>query len=209
MALQSLMKCLPTVLGTKSLVFETQLPKLSTSAAINDSKVGSTWRLPRYNGTAAAIWPNYTPHLTHPKHKRQQHWHTWGVMKQTRMNVVDNSVIGRKAMAEGKPPRVIHVYARKHQKKAHGTIGKLGDRVMVAILGQKKKGIIVGIKQKQLHAVPRYDSNNIVLIEESGNPSGNRITAPLPNVIRPILQKDSNPKKADYTKLFAIATNWI
>ena len=104
-------------------------------------KVGSTWRLPRYNGTAAAIWPNYTPHLTHPKHKRQQHWHTWGVMKQTRMNVVDNSVIGRKAMAEGKPPRVIHVYARKHQKKAHGTIGKLGDRVMVAILGRVNQGI--------------------------------------------------------------------
>ena len=55
----------------------------------------------------------------------------------------------------------------------------------------------------------RYDSNNIVLIEDNGNPTGNRITAPLPNVIRPILQKDSNPKKADYTKLFAIGTRWI
>ena len=80
---------------------------------------------------------------------------------------------------------------------------------MVAILGQKKKGIIVGMKAKQLHGIPRYDSNNMVLIEDNGNPSGNRITAPLPNIIRPILQKDSNPKKADYTKLFAIATKWI
>ena len=105
--------------------------------------------------------------------------------------------------------RVIHVYSMKHAYKKNGTIGKLGDRVLVAILGQKKKGIIVGMKQKQRHAVPRYDSNNIVLIEENGNPSGNRITSPLPNVIRPILQKDSNPKKADYTKLFAIATRWI
>merc|ERR1711902_7358 len=125
--------------------------------------------------------------------------------------------------------RVINVYTKKHQNKKNGTVGKLGDRVLVAVLGQKKKGIIVGMKQKQRHAIPRYctvmycnvlyctvqyaipryDSNNIVLIEDNGNPTGNRITAPLPNVIRPILQKDSNPKKADYTKLFAIATKWI
>ena len=39
------------------------------------------------------------------RHRRQQHWHTWGIMKQTELNVVDNSNIGRKAMAEGKPPR--------------------------------------------------------------------------------------------------------
>ena len=52
---------------------------------------------------------------------------------------------------------------------------------MVSIMGQKKKGIVVGVKQKQKHGVPRFDSNNIVLIEENGNPSGNRITAPLPN----------------------------
>ena len=67
------------------------------------------------------------------------------------------------------------------------------------------------LQQKDLamFSIPRYDSNNIVLIEDNGNPTGNRITAPLPNVIRPILQKDSNPKKADYTKLFAIGTRWI
>lgn len=131
-------------------------------------------------------------------------------------------------MAEGKPPRlvlwsaiigtleifilnfrVIHVYSKKHHGKENGTYGKLGDRVLVACLGQKRKGIIVGMKAKQLHGIPRYDSNNIVLIEENGNPSGNRINVPLPNVIRPILQKDSNPKKADYTKLFAIASKWI
>ena len=51
--------------------------------------------------------------------------------------------------------RVIHVYARKHFEKAHGNYGKLGDRVLVAILGQKKKGIIVGCKNKQKHAIPK------------------------------------------------------
>ena len=170
------------------------------------------------------MWPNHADFYTHHKHRRQQAWHTHGVQKQTLMNVVDNSTLGRQAMAEGKPPRVsykdmksvtlthfqvIHVYAKKHRPLRHAAYGKLGDRVMVAVMGQKKKGIIVGLKQKQLPNVPRFDSNNIVLIEENGNPSGNRITAPLPNVVRPGLAKDSNPKKADYTKLFAIATKWV
>ena len=39
------------------------------------------------------------------RHRAHQIWHTWGVMKTTRMNVVDNSALGRKAMAEGKPPK--------------------------------------------------------------------------------------------------------
>ena len=89
---------------------------------------------------------------------------------------------------------MINVYTKKHQGKKNGTVGKLGDRVLVAVLGQKKKGIIVGMKQKQRHAIPRYctvmyctvlyctvlytipryDSNNIVLIEDNGNPTGNR-----------------------------------
>jgi len=173
------------------------------------SKSGSIWRLPQYKGLGHVVWPNHADFYTHHKHRRQQAWHTHGVQKQTLMNVVDNSTLGRQAMAEGKPPRVIHVYAKKHRPLRHAAYGKLGDRVMVAVMGQKKKGIIVGLKQKQLPNVPRFDSNNIVLIEENGNPSGNRITAPLPNVIRPGLAKDSNPKKADYTKLFAIATKWV
>ena len=48
------------------------------------------------------------------------------------------------------------MYTKKHQNKKNGTVGKLGDRVLVAVLGQKKKGIIVGMKQKQRHAIPRY-----------------------------------------------------
>jgi hypothetical protein len=28
--------------------------------------------------------------------------------------------------------------------------------VLCAVMGQKKKGIIVGLKQRQLHAIPRY-----------------------------------------------------
>lgn len=41
------------------------------------------------------------------------------ILKLTRMRVVDNSNIGKQAMAEGKPPKVIHVY----NKVGVGTIG--------------------------------------------------------------------------------------
>ena len=67
--------------------------------------------------------------------------------------------------------RVINVYTKKHQNKKNGTVGKLGDRVLVAVLGQKKKGIIVGMKQKQRHAIPRYCTvlycNHGVLLKNS------------------------------------------
>lgn len=39
---------------------------------------------------------------------------------------------------------------------------------MVAIKGQKHKGVIVGVKQKQKALIPKFDSNNVVLIEDNG-----------------------------------------
>lgn len=36
---------------------------------------------------------------------------------------------------------------------------------MMAVCGQKKKGIIVGMRQHQLHGIPKYDTNNVVFIE--------------------------------------------
>lgn len=57
----------------------------------------------------------------------------------TRLRCVDNSEIGKRAMGEGKPPKIIHVYNKQ-------AVGKIGDKVLVAIKGQKKKGILVGLK---------------------------------------------------------------
>ena len=83
------------------------------------------------------------------------------VIKLTRLRVVDNSEIGKAAMMQGKPPKCIHVYNKKG-------IGTVGDKVLVAILGEKKKAIIIGCKQKQLPFIPRFDSNNIVLVDDYG-----------------------------------------
>jgi large subunit ribosomal protein L14 len=65
------------------------------------------------------------------------------------------------------------------------------------------------LQVKQLPGIPRFDTSNVVLIEENGNPTGTRIHAPIPNCIRPTLVKNTHPKKADYTKLLAIATKFV
>lgn len=120
----------------------------------------------------------------------------------SRLRVVDNSDIGKRAMMEGKPPKTIHVYNKKR-------VGLLGDKVLVAIKGQKKKGILVGLKQKQSLKVPKFDSNNVVLIDDGGTPLGNRIFVPIPTILRTILKEKTQAKGADYTKLLAIAPRFV
>lgn len=124
------------------------------------------------------------------------------IQKLTRLRVVDNSEIGKQAMAEGKPPRCIHVYNKTG-------IGKIGDVVLVAIKGEKKKGILVGLKQTQLTRVPKFDSNNIVLIDDNGSPLGTRINVPIPTILRTIMKDKTHSKGADYTKLLGIATKFV
>uniref|UniRef100_A0A2A4JA29 Large ribosomal subunit protein uL14m n=1 Tax=Heliothis virescens TaxID=7102 RepID=A0A2A4JA29_HELVI len=133
-------------------------------------------------------------------------FHTTACMNEvrllSRLRVVDNSEIGKRAMAEGKPPKVICVYNKKR-------VGYIGDRVLVAIKGQKKKGILVGMKQTQNVKVPKFDSNNVVLIDDNGTPLGNRIHVPIPTILRTILKEKTHSKGADYTKLLAIATRFV
>lgn len=124
------------------------------------------------------------------------------IRKLARLRVVDNCEIGKRAMADGKPPRVIQVYNKK-------AVGHIGDRVLVAIKGEKKKGILVGLKQKQKPNVPRCDSNNVVLIDDNGTPLGTRIHVPIPTILRTILKEKTHAKGADYTKLLAIATRFV
>ena len=174
------------------------------------SRLGSTWRyageLDMHYGSG---YPNKIKHHTHRRHYKGIKVHTYGIQKQSRLRPVCNAQIGREALAEGRPPKVIQVYSRVHARKPHGAYGKLGDKVLMTIKGEMKKGIVVGLKANQLHGIPRFDSNNVVFIDDSGSPLGNRINVPIPNCIKPILKRNSNPKKADYTKLFAIATKFV
>lgn len=91
--------------------------------------------------------------------------------------------------------QVIHVYNK---------VGKadLGDKVLLAIKGQMKKGVLVGARWKVQQVMrPRFDSNNVVLIDDAGNPLGNRILAPLPMCLR--------AKKDEFNKLISIATRFV
>lgn len=103
----------------------------------------------------------------------------FNVKTMTRMNVVDNTELGRQVKEAGKRVKIIRIYTKsKHQ------CGGLGDKVLVTIMGQMKKGIIVGCVAEQKAFVPKFDSNNIVLIDDHNVPLGTRITAPLPNQLR-------------------------
>ncbi|KAJ0005048.1 hypothetical protein NQD34_011262 [Periophthalmus magnuspinnatus] len=114
------------------------------------------------------------------------------IQKMTRVRVVDNSSLGNTPYH--KAPRVIHVYTKNG-------IGKVGDKVLLAIKGQKKKAVIVGHKMPGDRMTPRFDSNNVVLIEENGNPTGTRIRVPIPTQL---LSMDG-----DFSKVLAIAGAFV
>ncbi|XP_017142039.1 39S ribosomal protein L14, mitochondrial [Drosophila miranda] len=137
---------------------------------------------------------------------QQQLLHTtpacYEIRKLARLRVVDNSDLGKRAMAEGRPPRCIHVYNKRG-------VGYIGDKVLVAIKGQMKKGILVGLKQNQKPKQPKFDSNNLVLIDDNGSPLGTRIHVPIPTVLRTILKEKTLAKGADYTKVLAIASRYV
>lgn len=57
--------------------------------------------------------------------------------------------------------------------------------------------------------VPKFDSNNVVLIDDNGTPLGTRIHVPIPTVLRTILKEKTFAKGADYTKLLAIASRFV
>ncbi|XP_008827234.1 39S ribosomal protein L14, mitochondrial-like, partial [Nannospalax galili] len=108
----------------------------------------------------------------------------------SRMCVVDNSALGNTPYRC--PPRCIHVYNKNG-------LGKVGDQILLAIKGQKKKALIVGHHMSGPQMTPRFNSNNVVLIEDNGNPVGTRIKIPIPSSLR--------RRDGEYSKVLAIAQN--
>ncbi|XP_054052071.1 39S ribosomal protein L14, mitochondrial isoform X3 [Rissa tridactyla] len=113
------------------------------------------------------------------------------IQKLTRVRVVDNSALGNTPYH--RPPKCIHVYNKTG-------VGKVGDTILLAIKGEKKKALIVGHKMPGPTMTPRFDSNNVVLIEDNGNPVGTRIKTPIPYMLR---------RKGEFSKVLAIARNFV
>nr|CAG4644511.1 EOG090X0MX9 [Lepidurus arcticus] len=158
--------------------------------------------MPLFTKLGSALCRNFVNHASNSVKHFQTSACAQQIILLTRLRVVDNSPIGKQAMLEGKPPKCIHVYNKKR-------VGTIGDKVLVAIKGQKKKAIIVGVKQKQKALTPKFDSNNIVLIDDNGTPVGTRILVPIPTVLRKILKERSVAKVVDYTKILSIATRFV
>ncbi|XP_009878714.1 PREDICTED: 39S ribosomal protein L14, mitochondrial [Charadrius vociferus] len=114
------------------------------------------------------------------------------IQKLTRVRVVDNSTLGNTPYH--RPPKCIHVYNKTG-------VGKVGDKILLAIKGEKKKALIVGHKMPGPTMTPRFDSNNVVLIEDNGNPIGTRIKTPIPYILR--------QREGEFSKVLAIARNFV
>ncbi|CAG2114018.1 unnamed protein product [Medioppia subpectinata] len=124
--------------------------------------------------------------------------HQW-ITKQTRLRVVDNSQLGREAMEEQKKVKCIHVYTKKRNGKHN--VGVLGDKVLVTIKGHMKRGYLVGLRAYQRPMVPKFDSNNVVLVEDNGNPLGTRVAVPVPHYLR--------SKGPELAKIIAISSRFV
>ncbi|XP_037987744.1 39S ribosomal protein L14, mitochondrial isoform X1 [Motacilla alba alba] len=114
------------------------------------------------------------------------------IQKLTRVRVVDNSTLGNTPYH--RPPKCIHVYNKTG-------VGKVGAKILLAIKGEKKKALIVGHKMPGPTMTPRFDSNNVVLIEDNGNPIGTRIRTPIPYTLR--------RREGEFSKVLAIARNFV
>jgi len=65
----------------------------------------------------------------------------------------------------------------------------------------KKKSILVGLKQQQILKIPKFDSNNLVLIDNST--SLGTITQ-MPYIFWTKMKEQTHSKEADYTELITI-----
>ncbi len=112
----------------------------------------------------------------------------------TRIKLVDDSQLARDGMVYKRAPRIIHVYNKKR-------IANIGDRILLAVKGQKQKAIVVGCKNHFYKTgLPNFDTNNCVLVDDQDTPLGSRITVPIPSSLR------SHP---NCPKICAIATKFI
>ncbi|XP_060069017.1 large ribosomal subunit protein uL14m-like [Ylistrum balloti] len=114
--------------------------------------------------------------------------------KLSSVKIVDNSVIGKKALERGSKVKILQVYTKNE-------VARAGDKVLVSIEKERKKAYIVGCVQKPKVMQPRFDSNNAVLIDDTGAPIGTRIRVPLPSHLR--------GRSGDFTKILSIASKFV
>lgn len=102
----------------------------------------------------------------------------------TEFNCVDNSELGQTTKRYRKP-YLIGFYRKRRT-------ADIGDVIKVAVKGRPCKAIVVNTRKRKEDMIPRYDNNNIVLVDDSLAPLGTRIRGPMPTILR--RHKDRYPK---------------
>ena len=110
----------------------------------------------------------------------------------TRLKIVDNSENAKKVTRLDRP------YCIKPPKNSR--VAGFGDVITIAHLGKVHKALVVS-NRRPSKRLPRYDTHNIILLNERLEPVGTRILAPLPSVIR--------RRDRQLSKVIAIATKFI
>ncbi|XP_009859025.2 large ribosomal subunit protein uL14m-like [Ciona intestinalis] len=118
--------------------------------------------------------------------------------KQTRVRIVDNSTYALSPVLRA--ARVIQVY----KKSGHGSVG---DQVLITVNGAMKRALIVGQRRPMGVMKPRTDSNNVIILDNDGNPEGTRITVPLPSWLRGFDPKTK--RQLALSKILALATTFV
>lgn len=115
-----------------------------------------------------------------------------GVGLLTRLRIVDNSENAKKVTRLDRP------YCIKLPRNSK--VAGFGEIITIAHLGKVHKALIVS-NRKPSKRLPRYDTHNIILLNDKLEPVGTRILGPLPSVLR--------KRNRDLSKVIAISTKFI
>lgn len=137
--------------------------------------------------------PLWTSHLQPTNLLAPLQWQaSRSVVLLTKLKLVDNSENAKKVTRLDKP------YCIKLPK--NNKVAKFGDVIKIAHRGKVHNALIVSNRMPSKW-LPRYDTSNIILLNDKLEPVGTRIIGPLPSAIR--------RKEGQYSKVIAIATKFI
>ena len=175
--LTSLASCIPRLLQTVTRALTTN-PLCSQSFLVEISK-GHTHAV--FNSLSRA---NKLPQMTMQKRP---------ITLLTSFNVVDNSKLGQKTRRY-KKPYLIGFYRKRKT-------ADIGDVIKVAVQGRPCKALVVATRKPKTQPIPRFDNNNIVLLDDNNAPLGTRIRGPIPAILR--------KHRAKYSKVIALASKFV
>lgn len=110
----------------------------------------------------------------------------------TRLKLVDNSENAKKVTRLDQP------YCIKLPKNKK--VARFGDIITIAHRGKVHKALLVSNRQTSKR-YPRYDSHNVILLDDKLQPIGTRIIGPLPSALK--------KRQGEFSKVIALASKFI